>query len=84
MCIANLFGDGGASALAAQQLKIAQQQQQQAQASIASANLDTEQSRTAAEATMRKAAASQGFASTIFGSGQPQTSPVAFKALFGS
>ena len=83
MCISNLFGNS--DALAAQQLQIAQQQQQQAQASIAAANLDTEQSRTAAEATMRKAAASQGFSSTIFGGAtQQQSAPVAYKALFGS
>jgi hypothetical protein len=80
MCIANLFGS---NKLAEQQLAIAQQQQKDAQAAIAASNLDTESSRTAAEQQMRRAAASQGFASTLFGPGSSTGGSVGFKTLFG-
>jgi hypothetical protein len=82
MCVAKWFGLGSSNNNAA--LQLAQQQQQQAQAAVASANLDTEQSRLAAENQMRKAASAYGFASTLFGgsgSSQPQ---LGYKTLFGA
>lgn len=84
MCFANWFkpnnqGDGGAGAA----LALAQQQQKDAAASIAAANLDTESSRSAAEQALRKAAASQGFASTIMGGGTGAPAATGFKQLFG-
>ena len=82
MCVANWFGGGASNALAAQQLQLAQQQQQQAQAAVANANGDTQASRNAAEAQMRKAAVSSGFASTVMGGGGGPSN-AAFKALFG-
>jgi hypothetical protein len=87
MCIARWFGGGGnaAATLAAQQqLAIAQQQQSQAAAAVAASKLDTESSRTAAEALMRKANVSQGFSSTLFGGGQQGAPSVAYKSLFGA
>ncbi len=81
MCVAKWFGAGDNGA-AAQQLQIAQQQQAQAAAAIANSKGDTEASRQAAEATMRKASVANGFASTVLGGGGG-TSNVAFKALFG-
>lgn len=86
MCVDQVskwFGAGKDNGLAAQQLQIAQQQQQQAAASIAASKGDTEASRQAAEAQMRKAGASSGFASTVLGSGGASAN-VAFKALFGA
>ena len=85
MCISKWFGGGGDGGAAAAALQLANQQQAQSAAAIASAGLDTEQSRQAAEATLRKAAASQGFSSTLFGTGQSNPSPsVAYKTLFGA
>jgi hypothetical protein len=81
MCIQKWFGGGGDDA-AQQQLALAKQQQQQAAAAIANSNLDTESSRVAAEQALRKAAASQGFSSTLFG-GTQQGASVGFKALTG-
>lgn len=89
MCIARWFGGGNgaasnaAAAAAQSELQMAQTQQQQAAAAVAASNLDTEASRTAAELALRKANASQGFSTTIFG-GQQQTPSVAYKALFGA
>ena len=83
MCISGLFGGGASNALAAQQLQIAQTQQQQAAAAIAASKGDTEASRDAAETQMRKAAVSNGFASTVFGAGGGPSN-ASFKALFGA
>jgi len=84
MCIAQVGKwFGGSNSAAAEQLQIAQQQQQQAAAAVANSKGDTEASRQAAENEMRKAGASQGFASTVLGNGGG-SSNVAFKALFGA
>lgn len=77
MCI-NL---GGGNAAAQQQLAMAQEQQKQAQAAIAQANLDTQSSRTAAEAQMRNASLAKGFQSTM-GFTAP-SAQIGLKQLFG-
>ena len=74
---------GSDNGLAAQQLAIAQQQQQQAAAAVANSNMDTEASRVAAEATMRRAAASQGFDSTVGTGSRSAPASVGYKVLFG-
>ena len=82
MCVAKWFA--GSNNAAEAQLALAQQQQQQASAAVAASNLDTEASRTAAEAAMRKANVAQGFSSTVFGGAQSAPAgAVAYKALFG-
>jgi hypothetical protein len=68
---------------ALQQQQAAQVAQQQAAAQIASANLDTESSRVAAEGRLRRANMASGFMQSIFG-GAGASGGAGTKMLFGS
>ncbi|MDE2579955.1 MAG: hypothetical protein KGL46_14220 [Hyphomicrobiales bacterium] len=87
MCVSHWFApkpNYAAQALELQQIQAAQQAQQQAQAAIAQSNMDTESSRLAAEAQMRKAALAQGFGATIKGGAADSGGSVVYKTLFGA